>query len=80
MPAVNAIERADLFLPLPMPESARANRGNEDFNIFGKLKPGISVAQAQSDMDVIAGRMKQQYPESYPSHGGLTIGVVPLIE
>ncbi len=80
MPAVNAIERADLYLPLPMPESARANRGNEDFNIFGKLKPGVSSAQAQADMDVIAGRMKQQYPESYPSHGGLTISVVPLIE
>ncbi len=80
MPAVNAIERADLFLPLPMGESARTNRGNEDFNIFGKLKPGISVTQAQADMDVIAGRMRQQYPESYPPHGRLTISVVPLLE
>jgi predicted permease len=80
MPAVNAIERADLFLPLPMPESARTNRGNEDFNIFGKLKPGVSIAQAQADMDVIAGRMKQEFPDSYPAHGGLTISVVSLIE
>jgi predicted permease len=80
MPAVNAIERADLFLPLPMSERARTNRGNEDFNIFARLKPGVSVAQAQADMDVLAGRMQQQYPESYPPHGGLTISVVPLIE
>lgn len=79
MPAVNAIENADLLLPLPMAETARSNRGNEDFNIFAKLKPGISVAQAQGDMDLIAARMKQNYPASYPPHGGLTISVVPLL-
>ncbi len=80
MPAVNGIERADLLLPLPMSESARANRGNEDFNIFARLKPGITVAQAQAEMDVIAGRMKEQYPANYPPEGGLTISVVPLLE
>jgi predicted permease len=79
LPAVNAIRRADLFLPLPLSESAQANRGNEDFNIFGKLKPGVTAAQAQAEMDVIAARMKQQYPQNYPAHGGLTISVVPLL-
>src|SRR5262245_19505122 len=51
MLTVNAIEKADLLLPLPMSESARTNRGNEDFNIFAKLKPGVTFAQAQADMD-----------------------------
>src|SRR6185295_12472434 len=45
-----------------------------------KLKPGVTVAQAQSDMDVIADRMKQQYPANYPPTGGLTISVVPLLK
>jgi predicted permease len=80
MLTVNAIEKADILLPLPMSESARANRGNEDFNIFARLKPGVTVAQAQADMDLIAGRMKQQYPENYPPHGGLIISVVPLLK
>jgi predicted permease len=80
MLTVNAIERADVLLPLPMSEGARTNRGNEDFNIFAKLKPGVSLAQAQADMEVIAGRMKQRYPENYPAHGGLTISVVPLLK
>jgi predicted permease len=80
MLTVNAIERADVLLPLPMSEGARTNRGNEDFNIFAKLKPGVSLAQAQADMDVIAGRMKQRYPENYPAHGGLTISVAPLLK
>jgi predicted permease len=80
MPAVNGIENADVILPLPMPDSARTNRGNEDFNIFARLKPGVTVAQAQAEMDVIAARMKQQYPQNYPAHGGLTISVMPLLE
>ncbi|HSO74371.1 MAG TPA: ABC transporter permease, partial [Blastocatellia bacterium] len=80
MPAVNGIERADLLLPLPMSESARSNRGNEDFNIFARLQPGISVAQAQAETDVIAIRMKEQYPANYPPEGGLTISVVPLLD
>jgi predicted permease len=80
MPAVNGIQNADLLLPLPMSESARTNRGNEDFNIFARLKQGITVAQAQAEMDIIADRMKQEYPGNYPPNGGLTISVVPLLE
>jgi predicted permease len=80
MPAVNGIETADLLVPLPLSETARSNRGNEDFNIFGKLRPGITVSQAQAEMDVLADRMKQQYPANYPPNGGLTISVVPLLQ
>jgi len=80
MPAVNGIKNADLLVPLPLAESAQSNRGNEDFNIFGLLKPGVTIVEAQSEMDVIAERMKQQYPANYPPNGGLTISVVPLLQ
>jgi predicted permease len=80
MPAVNGIQNADLLVSLPLSETARANRGNEDFNIFARLRPGISIPQAQAEMDLIADRMKQQYPANYPAHGGLTISVVPLLQ
>src|SRR5215813_8077127 len=80
MPAVNGIEKADLLVPLPLSESSRSNRGNEDFNVLARLKPGISITEAQSEMDVIADRMKQQYPANYPPNGGLTISVVPLLQ
>ncbi|HUX34239.1 MAG TPA: ABC transporter permease [Gemmatimonadaceae bacterium] len=79
MPAVNGIERSDLILPLPLPASARARRGGEDFNVFAKLKPGVTVARAQAEMDGVAARMKQQYPANYPPNGGLTLSVVPLL-
>ncbi len=79
MPAVNGIQNVDLLLPLPLNETARANRGGEDFNVFAKLKPGMSVGRAQADMNVLAARMKRDYPQNYPPNGGLTVSVVPLI-
>lgn len=80
MPTVNGVQRADVFLPLPISDSDRTNRGGEDYNIFARLKPGVTVAQAQADMDLIAAQMKRQYPENYPANGGLTLSVVSLLE
>jgi predicted permease len=80
MPAVNGIQRVDVLLPLPIAAGARTNRGGEDFNLFAKLKAGVSVAAAQREMDAIAGRMRAEYPASYPANGGLTISVVPLLD
>jgi predicted permease len=79
MPAVNGIQNVDLLLPLPLNETARSNRGGEDFNVFAKLKPGVTVERAQADMNVLAARMKRDYPQNYPPNGGLTVSVVPLI-
>jgi predicted permease len=79
MPAVNGIQNVDLLLPLPLNETARSNRGGEDYNVFARLKPGITVEKAQADMNVLAARMKRDYPQNYPPNGGLTISVVPLI-
>ncbi|HYO92300.1 MAG TPA: ABC transporter permease, partial [Pyrinomonadaceae bacterium] len=80
MLTVNAIERADVLLPLPMNEGGRTDRDHEDYNIFARLKPGVTPEQAQAEMDVIAERVKRQYPDNYPPHGGLTFSVVPLLE
>ncbi|HKS40158.1 MAG TPA: ABC transporter permease, partial [Blastocatellia bacterium] len=80
MPTLNGIQRSDVLLPLPLSESDRANRGGEDYNIFARMKSGVTVAQAQADMDALAEQMKQQYPENYPAEGRLTLSVVPLLE
>jgi predicted permease len=80
MPAVNAIRGTDVVLPIPMAPSARSNRGGEDFNVFARVKRGVSLERAQLEMAGIAAHMKQQYPANYPPNGGLTISIVPLID
>ncbi|HEY4356606.1 MAG TPA: ABC transporter permease [Acidobacteriaceae bacterium] len=80
MPTLDGAEQADILLPLPLPANAAQNRDHEDYNIMGKLKPGVSVQQAQAEMDTITAHLRQQFPEVYPPNGGLTFGIVPLLE
>lgn len=80
MPTVNKISNAEILLSLPMGWGKRTTRTNEDYNIFGRLKPGVALAQAQADVDRIVSGMKQQYPENYPPSSGFMISVVPLLQ
>jgi predicted permease len=80
MPTLDGTEQAEILLPLPLPANAAQNRDHEDYNILGKLKPGVSVHQAQAEMDTITARLRNEFPEVYPPNGGLNFGIVPLLE
>jgi predicted permease len=80
LPTLDGAEQADILLPLPLPLDAAQNRDHEDYNIMGKLRPGVSIAQAQAEMDTITARLRHDYPQTYPPNGGLTFGIVPLLE
>jgi putative ABC transport system permease protein len=38
--------------------------------VFGRLKPGVEVAQAQADIAGIAANLQTTYPDIYPNHIG----------
>jgi predicted permease len=80
LPTLYGTEQAEIFLPLPLAPNASQIRTGEDYNIVGKLKPGVSVAQAQAEMETITARLRRDYPENYPPNGGLTFSIVPLLE
>ena len=46
---------------------AITNRGMRWLNVMGRLRPGVSVAQADDDMRSIAARLAKQYPNSNSS-------------
>jgi len=80
LPLLYGTEQAEIFLPLPLAPSASHVRDHEDYNIVGKLKPGVSLRQAQAEMDTITARLRRDFPENYPPNGGLTFSIVPLLE
>jgi putative ABC transport system permease protein len=63
---------ANVWVPLvldPATEPWRANRANHNLLVIGRLKPGVSFAQAQAHMDGIARQLEQQYPASNAGWG-----------
>ncbi len=80
LPTLGAAEDGEIFVPLPLAADSSQIRTHEDYNIIGKLKRGVSVRQAQAEMDAITARLRQDYPAVYPPNGGLTFGIVPLLE
>ena len=80
LPTLGTAEDGEMYLPLPLAEAAVTNRGQEDYNVIAKLKPGVSAAEAQVEMDGITRRLRADHPDVYPPNGGLTFGIVPLLD
>src|SRR5262245_27220003 len=80
LPLLYGTERADIFVPLPLAAAASTVRGHEDYNIIGRLKPGVSVQRARAEMDTITARLRRDHPEVYPPNGNLTFNILPLQE
>jgi putative ABC transport system permease protein len=62
----------ELWVPLisdPAVYPWRADRSNRNFSIIGRLKPGVSLAEAQAAMAAIARQLEQQYPVSNAGWG-----------
>src|SRR5262249_8415970 len=49
-------------------------RGSQFLDLVGRLKPGITLAQAQSDLDIISQRIAQTYPETSAKLGARVVG------
>jgi predicted permease len=80
MPTLGGAEESEILLPLPLAAGAVTARNREDYNILGKLKPDVTLQQAQAEMDGITARLRREHPDFYPANGGLTFGIVPLQE
>ncbi len=60
MPAEEPMERIELFVPLPLGPDAAQRRGDENYNLLARLKPGVSAKQAQADIDIIAASIRKK--------------------
>jgi len=60
MPAEGPMDKADVFLPLPFSAEFSERRGDENYNVMVRLKRGVSLQQAQADIDVIAARIREK--------------------
>jgi predicted permease len=77
MPTVASIRQMDVFLALPFgPETQTKRRGDENFNVMARLKPGVTLEQARLDVLETAARIREKDRRD----GTFTIDTVSLVE
>lgn len=69
-----ASKPADIWIPFQIPNELRQRRGRFA-SAVARLKPGVSMDQAQQEMATIGARLSQQYPEF---NTNWSVNVVPL--
>jgi putative ABC transport system permease protein len=79
MPAEFAFpnKTAEVWVPLKLDQEELNNRGGHSLNVVARMKPGVTIEQARAEMDAIASRLEQQYPQVNTGHGA---NVFPLYE
>jgi predicted permease len=58
--------------PSPVIRAARYLPG-----VMGRLKPGLTLAQAQAQLDNFVAQLSRQFPDEYPSEAGWSLRLVP---
>lgn len=66
-----------MWVPLAWTDEQRAIRENHNFQAVARLKPGVTVEQARSELELISKRLEAAYPADNAGWGGTAI---PLIE
>jgi predicted permease len=56
------LNKSDLWIPEAFTAPRLANHDEHYLNVMGRLNTGLSLAQAQSELNLIALRLQQQYP------------------
>jgi predicted permease len=71
-----ARSQPDIWVPLAL-NPQKLQRGAHMLHVIGRLKPGVKLAQARAELDVIAANLAQQYPENNKDIG---IAAAPLTD
>jgi predicted permease len=69
--------RLDVWIPINAASSRYSARIDHWLTPVARMKPGVSLAQAQTEMDVVARRLEQEYPAT---NKGVGTKVRPLHE
>ena len=80
LPTVAGIERVDIIRPLPLGADDKNDHSNDNYNVMARLKPGVSLTEAQLQVNSIVARLQEAYPKNYPATSGYAVSVVPMLE
>jgi predicted permease len=59
---------SQVWTPLNLNDAQKADRGDHSLTVFGRLGEGVSLSQAQANLQTISARLAQQYPNTNSGH------------
>jgi putative ABC transport system permease protein len=65
-----------IFLPIGLTDQEKQERRVQNMFVFARLKTGVSMQQAQKEMDSFSGKLEQQHPQT---NSGRKMLLAPLI-
>lgn len=57
--------KVDIWKPIAFSKNELESRGSRSYGIVGRLKPNVSLGQAQAELDTIIANWYQQFPDNY---------------
>jgi putative ABC transport system permease protein len=79
-PDENDVYMPTTACPFRSRPSTIANRQSRMVQVFGRMKPGMSVSQAQADLSGVAANLQKAYPKDYPEGNDYSVKPVALAE
>src|SRR5580704_7542137 len=67
----------EAWTPLALTPEEKHRRDGADLDVLGRLKPGISVAQASAELTAVSAELERRYPQTNQGHGAM---IKPLRE
>jgi putative ABC transport system permease protein len=61
-------------------ELSERQRGSRGLRVIGRLRPGATLNDAQTDMQTVARQLVEEHPQQYTSNMGFAVTVLPLYE
>jgi putative ABC transport system permease protein len=61
--------RTELWVPVAFSAADLGNRGGHYLTVSARLKPGVTLEQAQTEMNAIAARLQEQFPQTNAAWG-----------
>ncbi|MEO5960526.1 MAG: ADOP family duplicated permease, partial [Opitutaceae bacterium] len=72
---INFWARIDIWRPMAFADRTRTDRSRNFLNAVGRLKPGITLAEAEAEITVIGQRLAADHPQTNTGNG---LRIVPL--
>src|SRR5262249_35540562 len=65
----------EIWAPLVFDDKTKLERGDHNLQVIGMLKPGVSIAQANADLEAISRRAQRLFPETNAGRSANVVGM-----